>query len=295
MNVALSFDNCRLCARACGVNRTLGEIGFCGASSVAHVARIGLHAWEEPIISGKNGSGTIFFSACSLGCVFCQNKKISESELGKPVDSALLAEQMLRLQSIGAHNINFVTPTHYAPTVRDAIIKAKDGGLSIPIVYNTGSYDLLKTIRAFDGLVDIYIPDLKYYRSETAGKYSLAKNYVDTARLAIAEMHRQQPTPVIENGIMKSGVIARILLLPMHVAEAKLSLKYLYDTYGDSIYISLMSQYTPTGELPHPLNRRVSFGEYSQLTEYAQKLGVKNAFIQDIDSASDVYIPLFDV
>ncbi len=250
--------------------------------------------WEEPIISGENGSGTVFFSGCSLGCTYCQNRAISRGNAGREVTEGELAEVMLALQAAGAHNINLVTPTHYVPGIVYAADLAKGAGLKIPIVYNTGSYDTVDTVKMLDGIVDIYLPDLKYYRNSTALELSGAENYPRAARDAIAEMVRQRPEPVIEDGLMKSGVIVRILLLPGHLAEAKLNLKYLYNTYGDSIYISLMNQYTPMPNMPKPLNRKVTNREYDELTEYALKLGIKNAFIQEGGTQSESFIPDFD-
>ncbi len=258
------------------------------------VARAALHFWEEPIISGTRGSGTIFFAGCSLSCVYCQNHKISRGGAGKPVTDEQLAEIMLRLQSDGAHNINFVTPTHFAPSVSNAVAIAGSLGLSIPIVYNTGSYDNVSTLKALEGLVDIYLPDLKYYLPKTAAAYSTAPDYPTVAREAIAEMVRQSGSPVIENGIMRRGTLVRILLLPAHVAEAKLSLKYLYSTYGDDIYVSLMNQYTPMPGMQPPLNRGVTREEYDQLTDYADRLGIKNCFIQEFGTAKESFIPQFD-
>jgi putative pyruvate formate lyase activating enzyme len=202
---------------------------------------------------------------------------------------------MMRLEREGAHNINFVTPTHVAPSVALSVDIARERGLRIPIVYNTGSYDTCDTLTMLGDRVDIYIPDLKYYRSETAKKLSFAEDYPEIARAAISEMVRRRPQPVIEGGLMKSGVIVRILLLPSHLAEAKLSLKYLYETYGNSIYISLMSQYTPMPGMRPPLDRRVTHAEYDELVGYAEKLGVENAFVQSLSSASDEYIPSFDM
>ena len=290
----LSYNACNLCMRKCGTDRTRGELGFCRMSNEVVIARASLHEWEEPIISGTRGSGTIFFSGCSLGCVFCQNREISRGSKGKAVSATRLSEIMLELMYKGAHNINLVTPTHFAPTIKEAVITAKKNGLKIPIVYNTSSYDAEKTVKLLEGIVDIYIPDFKYYLPKTAKKLSFAENYPETAKSAIREMVRQQPTPIIEEGIMKKGVIVRILLLPGHVAEAKLSLKYIYDTHGDSVYISLMSQYTPIGQMTPPLNRRVTHAEYSELVEYAEKLGLKNGFTQEYGSAKESFIPSFD-
>ena len=217
------YNLCRLCARECAVNRAAGELGFCRSSDRLSVARAALHFWEEPPISGTKGSGTIFFSGCSLGCIYCQNREISCGESGREISTERLAEIMLELAAEGAHNINLVTPTHFVPSIREALILSRKNGLDIPIVYNTGSYDSIETLRSLEGLVDIYLPDLKYFLSKTAGALSLASNYPEVARLAIAEMVRQQPASIIKNGIMQRGVIARILLLPGHLAEAKLS------------------------------------------------------------------------
>ena len=288
------YSNCRLCARNCGVDRVNGKSGFCKSTATPKIARAALHMWEEPIISGDRGSGTIFFSGCSLGCIFCQNAEISFGASGREVSEERLAEIMLELQQKGAHNINFVTPTHFAPTVCVAVRIARDKGLTVPIVYNTGTYDNVETVKMLNGTVDIYLADYKYNRKETAKKYSAAENYTEVCRLAIDEMVDQCGVPVVKDGIMRSGVIVRILLLPGHVAEAKLSVKYLYEKYGDNIYISLMNQYTPMKNMPHPLDRKVSGEEYRELVDYAIKKGVKLAFIQEGDTAKESFIPPFD-
>ena len=288
------YEQCQLCAHRCGINRNISR-GRCGVGAELYVARAALHHWEEPPISGTRGSGTIFFCGCSLGCIYCQNREISRCETGIKISTERLSEIMLELESQGAHNINLVTPTHYVPTIAEAIRGARRAGLSLPIVYNTSSYDTVQTLELMDGLVDIYLPDLKYYRSETADKLSHAENYPKAAREAIAEMYRQVGEPMLDSeGMMKRGVIARILLLPGHLAEAKLSLKYLLDTYGDSIYISLMSQYTPMGDMPSPLDRRVSAAEYRELVEYAEKNGLVNGFVQDGSAAEESFVPPFD-
>ena len=289
----LSYSPCRLCARACGTDRASGAVGFCRSTDQMKITRAALHYWEEPIISGTRGSGTVFFSGCSLGCVYCQNAAISRSSVGIEYSPKLLAHKMLELERDGAHNINFVTPTHFAPGIIESVGIARDLGLTVPIVYNTGSYDTVETVRALESTVDVYLPDLKYYRHETAAKLSYAKDYPTVARAAIAEMVRQHPAPVIEQGIMRSGVIVRVLLLPSHVAEAKLTVKHLYETYGNKIYISLMNQYTPMVGMKAPLNRTVTNSEYSQLITYAERIGVVNAFIQDGGTQSESFIPEF--
>ena len=277
----------------CSVDRSAGAVGFCKSTSEMKISRAALHYWEEPIISGTRGSGTVFFSGCSLGCVYCQNRDISRASVGKAVTTKELADIMLDLEEQGAHNINFVTPTHYAPSVVESVKLARETGLTIPIVYNTGSYDTKETVKLLSGSVDIYLPDLKYYKEKTAGELSLASDYPAVARAAIDEMVHQHPHPIVENGIMKAGVVVRILLLPSHVAEAKLSLKYLYDTYGDNVYVSLMNQYTPMSGVQPPLNRKVTNAEYSELVTYAEKLGVINAFIQEGGTQSESFIPEF--
>ncbi len=277
------------------VNRECGELGFCKSTDKITVARAAPHAWEEPIISGSRGSGTIFFSGCSLGCIFCQNREISRGRFGKEVSVSELAEMMIRLKTEGVHNVNFVTPTHYALSVKEAVKAAKEKGFDLPIVYNTASFDTPETIRELSGVVDIFLADFKYYRGQTAREFASAGNYPEAAKLAIDEMVCQKSKCVIENGLMKSGVIVRILLLPNRVAEAKLILKYLFEKYGDSIYISIMSQYTPMPNMKPPLDRRVTRAEYREVVEYAERLGVVQAFVQEPGSADKSFIPEFNI
>ena len=263
-----------------------------GASPV--IARAALHLWEEPPISGSRGSGAIFFSGCSLGCIYCQNREISRGR-GVEVSVERLSEIMLELAAAGAHNINLVTPTHFAPSAACAVKTARARGLSIPIVYNTGSYDSVDTVKALRDTVDIFLPDFKYVREESAERYSAAPGYKEIALSAIREMRKIAGEPVFDSdGIMKRGVIVRILLLPGHVAEAKLALREIYREFSDGVYISLMNQYTPMPGMPPPLNRRVTREEYRDLVGYAEKIGVKNAFIQEFGTAEESYIPKFD-
>lgn len=293
-NPNISYHNCTLCARRCGVDRASGEIGYCRMPAEVRIARAALHEWEEPIISGTRGSGTIFFSGCSLGCVYCQNREISRGGVGRGVSLCRLADIMLELADAGAHNINFVTPTHYAPSVIEAVADARARGLRIPIVYNTSSYEELETVHALRETVDIYLADFKYYRAESARSLSFAEDYCSVALKAITEMVSQRPKPIIKDGVMRSGVIVRILLLPGHLAEAKLSLRHIYATFGDKVYISLMSQYTPMPDMAPPLNRRVTRAEYGELVDYAVRLGITKAFTQSFESATDSFIPPFD-
>ncbi len=290
-----AYDSCMLCGRKCGARRSLGEVGFCKCGDTPVIAHADLHRWEEPCISGEKGSGAIFFSGCSLGCIFCQNTLISRTPEGRAVDADGLSEIMLGLAGRGAHNINFVTPTHFAPSVARAVGIAREKGLSIPIVYNTGSYDTVETIKALKDTVDVFLPDYKYYKSNTARKYSAAEQYPETAFSAISEMVMQKGEPVLEDGIMTRGVIVRILLLPGHVAEAKLSVKKIFEAFGSRVYISLMCQYTPMPGMPKPLDRRVTVAEYDELVSYAERIGVVNGFTQELSSASDVYIPKFNM
>ena len=287
------YKNCKLCARECGIDREIA-LGACRSPSEVRLARAALHFWEEPIISGDRGSGTIFFSGCSLACSFCQNREISRAASGKTVSVERLADIMLDLERSGAHNVNLVTPTHYIPSIKEAIFRAKDKGLSVPIVYNTGSYDKPESLRSLEGLVDIYLADYKFYTKKTAKKYANAEDYPAVAEAAIDEMLRQRGAFEIEDGIMKSGVIIRLLQLPSGVAEAKLSLSLLYKKYSDAVYFSLMNQFTPMPGAKPPLNRRVTVAEYEEFVSYADRLGVKNAFIQEFGCAEESFIPPFD-
>lgn len=286
---------CTLCARNCGSDREKGELGYCKSTSEMRICRADLHRWEEPIISGENGSGAIFFSGCSLGCIYCQNREISRSAVGDAVSENELAEIMLSLRDRGAHNINFVTPTHFAPSIITSVKIARDGGLDIPIVYNTGSFDNVTTIKALADTVDVYLPDYKYYLSKTASRLSSAPKYPEVAFSAISEMVSQRPVPVLENGLIKRGVVVRFLLLPGHLAETKLAVSKVFREFGNNVYYSLMGQYTPSADMTPPLNRRVTRGEYDELVNYAADLGIANGFTQELDSATEDYIPKFKI
>lgn len=294
-DLTTEYKSCRLCSRLCGVDRTEGRLGYCKATDKIRVARASLHNWEEPIISGERGSGTIFFSGCSLGCLYCQNREISRGDIGKEISEERLSEIMLELKAKGAHNVNLVTPTHYVPGIIKSVCLAREKGLDIPIVYNTSSYDSPQTVELLSNTVDIYLADMKYYLSKSARELSFAENYPAAAMSALSKMVEQKGSAVIEDGLMKRGVIVRVLLLPGHLAEAKLICSYLLSEYGDSIYVSLMSQYTPIGDLPSPLNRRVTRKEYEELCDYAVKKGLKKGFIQEGKSASESFIPSFDL
>ena len=292
------YENCILCPRNCNTNRNDGNIGACMVSGKLKLARAALHYWEEPCISGEAGSGAVFFSGCSLHCVFCQNEEISRGQSGKEVEKERLAEIFLELQEKGANNINLVTPGQYVPHIIWAVEQARNQGLKLPIVYNTSSYEKVEILRRLEGIVDIYLPDFKYMSPDIAMKYSKAKDYPEVAKAAIAEMVRQQPSPVFDEvtGLMKRGVIVRQLLLPNLLEDAKAIVKYLYDAYGDNIYLSLMSQFTPLSNVENypELNRKVSEKEYEEYVNYAIELGVENGFIQEEDVADESFIPHFD-
>mgnify|MGYP002726310357 FL=1 len=291
------YENCLLCPRKCGINRRTGQTGVCGVSAEIRVARAALHYWEEPCISGKRGSGAVFFSGCSLHCVFCQNREISDGKAGKVISKERLSDIFMELADKGANNINLVTPGQYIPDIVWAVNDAKSRGMKLPIVYNTSGYENADELKQLEGIVDVYLPDFKYMDSALSAKYSRAKDYPSVAKQAISEMVRQQPGVVIDDatGLIQKGVIVRQLLLPGHVNDAKAVLKYLYDTYHDHVYISMMSQFTPIALKDYPeINRTVTRREYERLVDYALEIGITNAFIQEGDVAKDSFIPAFD-
>lgn len=291
------YENCLLCPRKCGINRRTGQTGVCGVSSEIKVARAALHYWEEPCISGKRGSGAVFFSGCSLHCVFCQNREISDGKAGKLISKERLSDIFMELADKGANNINLVTPGQYIPDIVWAVNDAKSRGMKLPIIYNTSGYENVTELKLLEGIVDVYLPDFKYMDSTLSARYSRAKDYPSIAKQALSEMVRQQPDVVIDDatGLIQKGVIVRQLLLPGHVNDAKAVLKYLYDTYHDHVYISMMSQFTPIALKDYPeINRTVTRREYERLVDYALEIGITNAFIQEGDVAKDSFIPAFD-
>ena len=289
-------EKCNLCPRNCNINRDK-YIGLCGVKNDLLVARIAPHYFEEPVISGSNGSGTIFFSGCNLKCVFCQNIKISKENYGKTITVEKLANKMIELQEKGVNNINLVTPTHYIEKIKDAIILAKEKGLTIPIVYNTSGYEKVESLKLLEGLIDIYLPDFKYYSDILAMKYSKAPHYSDIIKDALKEMYRQVGKPKITNGIMKKGIIVRHLILPEEINDSKKIINYLYKTYKDNIYISIMNQYTPLEQVKNikELNHRVKNKDYDNLINYAYDLGIRKCFIQVGETAKESFIPEFDL
>lgn len=291
------YENCLLCSRKCGINRRTGQTGVCGVSSEIKVARAALHYWEEPCISGKRGSGAVFFSGCSLHCVFCQNREISDGKAGKVISKERLSDIFMELADKGANNINLVTPGQYIPDIVWAVNDARSRGMKLPIIYNTSGYENVTELKLLEGIVDVYLPDFKYMDSTLSARYSRAKDYPSVAKQALSEMVRQQPDVVIDDatGLIQKGVIVRQLLLPGHVNDAKAVLKYLYDTYHDHVYISMMSQFTPIALEDYPeINRTVTKREYERLVNYALEIGITNAFIQEGDVAKDSFIPAFD-
>lgn len=291
--------HCTLCPRACGADRAGGRTGVCGQTDRITAARAALHYWEEPCISGKEGSGTVFFSGCSLGCVFCQNRTIAEGSVGKKISEDWLAEIFLKLQEQKANNINLVTGGHFIFQIAESLEIAKARGLQIPVVYNTSGYEKADTLKYLEGLIDIYMPDFKYWKRETAEKYAGAADYPDIVKEAIEEMIRQTNEPVFDDrGIMRKGVLARHLILPGHVGEAKSIIRYLLETYKDRIYISIMNQYTPmpgVADRFEELGRKVTKREYERVIGYALELGLEQGFVQEGETAEESFIPPFDL
>ena len=282
---------CNQCPRKCNVERSK-TVGRCGVGENFKLARASLHFWEEPCISGKNGSGTVFFSGCNLGCVFCQNYEISHRKIGRDVSADELIKIFESLIEKGANNINLVNPTHYALQLADVLSKWKS---PVPIVYNSSGYESVETLKMLDGLVDIYLPDFKYISSEKARKYSFAEDYPEVTMLALKEMKRQVGADVFdESGLMKKGMIIRHLVLPSNTNASIKALDYLAENYADT-YISVMAQYTPCGNLTgyDEINRKLTKREYNKIVDYILSLGLDKIFIQDLSSSSDRFIPEF--
>ena len=293
----LDSKNCMLCPRECGADRSAGQVGYCGQGAEIRAARAALHYWEEPCISGKEGSGAVFFSGCTLRCVYCQNYGIPQGKTGKTVSRERLTEIFLELQDQGANNINLVTAGHFLVNVVPALRLARERGLTIPVVYNTGGYEKPETLRCLEGLVDIWLPDMKYRSAALAGRYSHAADYPQWADRALAEMVRQAGEPVLDSrGMMRRGVIVRHLVLPGCVSDSKDVLEYLWDHYGNRIYVSILGQYTP---LPHvkaypELNRSLPPEEYREVVDYARFLGMSRVYIQEGGCVGESFIPDFD-
>ncbi|MDF2881175.1 MAG: Fe-S protein [Clostridiaceae bacterium] len=297
MDILKQLENCKLCRRSCGVNRLKGEIGYCKAGVDVKVARAALHYWEEPCISGKNGSGTIFFSNCNLNCVFCQNHQISQEGTGRYISIEKLSNLFLEQQERGAHNINLVTPTHYIPQIIASLQIAKSKGLKLPILFNTNSYISVDALKLLNGYVDVYLPDLKYFNDKYATKYSNAPGYFKQAAAAIEEMFSQVGEATFnKDGIITKGIIIRHLMLPGLLFDSKKVADYIHTTYGNSVYMSIMNQYTPLfksckyNEINKPLNP----AHYDSLVNYCLNIGIINGFIQESGTSSDKFVPEFN-
>ena len=288
---------CTLCPRECHVDRSSGKKGFCGMDGTIYLARAALHMWEEPCISGTKGSGAVFFSGCGLRCCFCQNHDIAIGSRGRAVSVERLGEIFLELKEKGAANINLVTGAHYVPQIIEALDMARRKGLDIPVVYNSSGYEKTETLKLLEGYVDIYLPDLKYLDPELAQKFSYAPDYVQAAKAAIREMVRQTGKCEFgEDGYIRKGTIVRHLILPGHTGNSIKALRYLHETYGEDIYISIMNQYTPVRKFVEfkELNRKVTKREYEKVLDAAVDMGIQNGFIQEGETASESFIPDFD-
>ncbi len=289
-----AFSACTLCPRRCGVDRRR-TVGACRVGATPLVARAALHPWEEPCLVGDKGSGTVFFTGCNLACRFCQNRPVSRGEIGFLVTSERLAEIFLSLAEQGAANLNLVTPTPWSPVIREALELAWERGFWLPVVYNSGGYESVEALRALRGYVSVYLPDFKYMDPALGQALSGVPDYPDRAKEALREMVAQRGEPVLDGrGLMTRGVIVRHLVLPGHTDDSKAVLAYLYGTYGDAIYLSIMSQYTPlkgmTGALARPLHPE----EYEEVVDYARTLGIRRAFLQEGEAVGESFIPLFD-
>ena len=287
----LSYQNCTLCPRRCGADRTNGQLGFCRQPDKIYAARAAAHYWEEPVISGSFGSGAVFFSGCTLKCLFCQNGVISQENLGKEISTAHLREIFLKLIDDGVQNINLVTPTHFLPSILPALTPK----LPVPVVYNCGGYERVETLRELEGLVDIYLPDFKYADDRLAARLSDAPEYFDVAAAAICEMYRQVGGYVIEDEQMQRGVLIRHLVLPGAVGNSLRVIEWVARTFPkNDVLFSLMSQYVPSPTLPVPLNRRLTAEEYDGAVSWLELCGIRNGFMQDLAAASDELLPDFD-
>lgn len=286
---------CNACPRKCNVERNIGEFsrGFCKMPYNAVLARASLHLWEEPVISGERGSGAIFFSGCNLRCVFCQNFEISHENFGKQVSKSEFIDIVKRLENQGAHTINLVNPTHFVPFIKEVFSEYKP---SVPVVYNTGGYDDVESIRSLDGLIDVYLPDLKYFDSDVSKKYSNAENYFEKASKAVLEMQKQVGKSVLKDGIMQKGLIIRHLVLPKNTDQSIKILRWIKDNLPIDTYISLMSQYVPYVKTEYKeLNRRIVTAEYQKVIDEFERLGFENGFMQERSSAQTDFIPKFDL
>jgi len=289
---------CRLCPRRCEVDRLSNEKGFCGAGASSTVALASRHRWEEPCISGTRGSGTVFFSRCNLRCVFCQNYQISREGTGKDLTAAELAELFLRQQDLGAHNINLVSPTPYIPVIAAALRQAKNRGLKIPVVYNTSAYENVAALQLLEGLVDIYLPDLKYASEKASCRYSGVKDYFEAATAAVLEMQRQVGTLTFDrDGLARRGLLVRHLVLPGQCDAACRILQWIRSNLPAGTWVSIMGQYVPLWHARRypEINRRLTPAEYETVLDYFEEAGLQNGYMQDLSAATEEYVPRFDL
>ena len=291
-----AYRSCRLCPRACGVDRTAGKTGACRVGSELRVARAALPPWEEPCLVGDKGSGAVFFAGCGLGCIYCQNRAISRGEAGAAITVERLATIFLELQEAGAANINLVTGTQFLPSILPALTSARERGLSLPVVWNSGGYETDATLDALSGSVDIFLPDYKYASAKTAKAYSGAPDYPAVALAAIEKMLSISGEPVFaDDGRLLRGTVVRLLLLPGRLLEAKTALTRVFRQCGNAVIYSLMRQYTPQPGLPSPLDRRVTDREYKSFVDHAVSLGIERGYTQEKDCAEESFIPSFDL
>ena len=292
------LKSCNICPHKCGVNRLNGIKGRCKCDNKIKIALASVHNYEEPCISGKNGSGTVFFSNCNLNCIYCQNYEISQLGKGKEITIEHLAQIFIKQQEKNVNNINLVTPTMYVPQIIEAIKIARKKGLNIPIIYNSNGYENVETIKKLNGYIDIYLPDLKYYSNEIAKKYSKIDNYFETAISAIKEMQKQVGNPIFnEKGIIQKGVVIRHLILPHHLLNTKNILKYVKENFDENTYISIMAQYFPTYKAKEDklINRKLTKKEYKEIENYLYLLNLKNGYIQELGEHEEEYVPNFDL
>ena len=291
------LEKCEICPHKCGINRYNNEVGRCKSKDTIKIALYSIHDFEEPCISGKNGSGTVFFSNCNMNCVFCQNFEISQLGKGKEITIKELADIFIKQQEKDVENINLVTPTSYAYQIIEAIKIARNKGLRIPIVYNTNGYENIETIKALDGYVDIYLPDLKYFENDLALKYSKVNNYFETATKAIKEMIKQVGTSHFDsNGIMKKGVLIRHMVLPNYIENSKKVLKWIKQNLPNNIYVSIMAQYFPTykAKEDEKINRKLTREEWNEIEDFVQEIGIENGFIQELGEHEEEYVPKWE-
>lgn len=292
------IQKCEICPHRCKIDRTKNQIGRCKSKDTVKVAIASIHKYEEPCISGKNGSGTVFFSNCNLSCEFCQNYEISQEGLGKEISIERLAQIFLMQQSKGVHNINLVSPTSYAIQIIEAIKIAKKSGLKIPIIYNTNGYENIETIKLLKGYIDVYLPDLKYAQNDLAKKYSKIDNYFEIATSAIKEMRLQVgKNEYDENGMIQKGIIIRHLILPNHTANTKQVLKWVKENMPKDITVSVMAQYFPTYKAKNikDLNRGITKNEYKKIENFLYNLDIENGYIQERGNQEEIYVPKWEI